>query len=475
MRPHDMSPEEFRKHGYEIVDWIAGYLSHTRDYPVVPAMRPGDLIDRLPAAAPELPESMDAILADFNHLILPALNHWNHPRFHAYFSVSASAAGILGEMLTAAVNVNGMLWKSCPAAVELEEVTLAWLRQWIGLPPEFFGMIHDTASSSTFHALGAARVVADPDLRRRGSTPGFTVYCSEHAHSSIEKGALALGFGQENVIKVPCDAGFRMRPELLSAAIAAGRAAGQRPCCVVSTVGTTSVTSVDPVAEIQAIAEREGLWHHIDAAYGGVAAMLPENRWMLAGAECADSLVVNPHKWLFTPIDLSAFYCRRPDALREAYSLVPPYLASADDPRAVNLMDYRVTLGSRFRALKLWFVMRSFGYEKVCAIIRDHIAWAHELALAIAADARFEVVAPAPMSLVCFRFRGSDADNQRLIEMVNESGQAFLAGNRLNGQWVIRFAIGNLGTTREDIFSTWARIQTLTAAGWPGQSEPVDG
>ena len=465
MRPHDMSPEEFKKYGYEIVDWIAEYLSHTRDYPVVPAMQPGDLIDKLPTAAPEQAEPMDAILADFDKLIVPALNHWNHPRFHAYFSVSASAAGILGDLLAAAVNVNGMLWKSCPAAVELEEVTMSWLRQWLGLPPEFFGMIHDTASSSTFHALGAARVMADPDLRQRGSTPGFIVYCSEHAHSSIEKGALALGFGQENVRKVHVDDAFRMRPEHLAATIAADRASGLRPCCVVSSVGTTSVTSVDPVAEIQTIAEREGLWHHVDAAYGGVAAMLPENRWMLRGAERADSLVVNPHKWLFTPIDISAFYCRRPNALREAYALVPPYLASTGDPRAVNLMDYRVPLGSRFRALKLWFVMRSFGYERVCAIIRDHIAWAKELAAAIEADARFEVVAPTPMSLVCFRYKGTDEENQRLIDLVNQSGQAFLAGNRLNGKWMLRFAIGNLGTTREDVFSTWTKIQSLTGAG----------
>ncbi|MBI5280778.1 MAG: amino acid decarboxylase, partial [Candidatus Solibacter usitatus] len=372
-----------------------------------------------------------------------------------------SGAGILGEMLAAAVNVNGMLWQSCPAAVEVEQVVMGWLRQWLGLPEGFFGMIHDTASSSTLHAIGAARAAADPGLRELGGAPGLVLYTSAHAHSSVEKGALALGLGQENVRKIGVDSEYRMSPALLEAAIGKDREAGKRPFCVVSTVGTTSVTSVDPVAQIQDVAEREGLWHHVDAAYGGGAAMLDENRWMLAGAERADSLVFNPHKWLFTPIDCSAFFCRRPEALKLAYSLTPPYLASRQNPRAVNLMDYRIPLGSRFRALKLWFVMRSFGRDKVCAVIRSHIAWARELAAAIEADRRFEVVAPVPMSLVCFRFRGTDDDNRRLLERLNESGAAFSSGNVLDGRFVLRIAIGNLGTTREDVFMTWEKIREL--------------
>lgn len=459
MRPHDLSPEEFKKYGYQVVDWIAGYLDKTGDYPVVPRMAPGELMDALPASAPEQGEPMERILEDFERLIVPAVNHWNHPRFHGYFSVSASGAGILGEMLASALNVNGMLWKSCPAAVELEQVAMGWLRQWVGLPEEFFGIIHDTASSSTLHAIGAARAAADPELRREGSSRGLVLYTSEHAHSSVEKGALSLGVGQSNVRKIGVDSEYRMRVDLLEQAIAADKAAGRRPFCVVSTVGTTSVTSVDPVARVQEVADREGLWHHIDAAYGGVAAMLPENRWMLEGAERADSLVMNPHKWLFTPIDLSAFYCRRPDALRAAYSLVPPYLASKDDPRAVNLMDYRIPLGSRFRALKLWFVMRSFGHEKVCEIVRDHIGWARELEAAVRAEPRFEVSAPVPMSLVCFRMKDrSDEENKALMERVNESGEAFLSGNQLDGRFVMRLAIGNLGTTREDVFRSWAAV-----------------
>ena len=465
MRPRDLSPEEFRKYGYEVVDWIARYLDQTGEYPVAPRVRPGDLVDALPASAPAEGEPMERILEDFDKLVVPAVNHWNHPRFHGYFSVSASGAGILGEMLAAALNVNGMLWKSCPAAVELEQVVMSWLRQWLGLPEEFFGIVHDTASTSTLHAIGAARAMADEGLREEGAAPGLVLYTSEHAHSSVEKGALALGLGRRNVRKIGVDGEYRMRPELLAAAIAADRAEGRRPFCVVSTVGTTSVTSVDPVAAVQEIAEGEGLWHHIDGAYGGVAAMLAENRWMLEGAERADSLVVNPHKWLFTPIDFSAFYCRRPDVLRKAYSLVPPYLASQENPRAVNLMDYRIPLGSRFRALKLWFVMRSFGYEKFCAVIRDHIAWAKELADVVAAHPLFEVAAPVPMSLVCFRLKAGDEASKALLEKVNESGEAFLSGNVLDARYVLRIAIGNLGTQREDVFRSWAAVRTLAEQG----------
>lgn len=459
----DMNSAEFRRYGHEVVDWIADYLENNRALPVMPRMQPGALEDALPAEAPEDGEPMEQILADFRSLILPAVNHWNHPRFHAYFSVSASAPGILGEMLTAALNTNGMLWQSSPANTELEMVVMRWLRQWLGLPESFFGMIHDTASISTMHALAAARLAAEPRVREDGAPRDLVVYTSEHAHSSVEKGALALGMGQKQVRKVATDAEFRLRPDLLREAIAADRAAGLRPCCVVSTVGTTAVTSVDPVAEVQAIAEAEGLWHHIDAAYGGPAALLPEMRWMLDGAERADSIVVNPHKWLFTPIDLSAFYCRRPEVLREAFSLVPSYLRTGQDARAVNLMDYGVPLGRRFRALKLWFVMRWFGRRKVERILRSHIEWARELAGEIQADPRFELCAPTPLSLVCFRLKAGDEENRRLVDRVNESGEAFLAGNVLGGRYMLRLAIGHVRTTREDVWTVWERIRRLAS------------
>lgn len=461
MREFDLPPEEFRRLGHEMIDWVADYLNDTRRFPVEPNVEPGALVEALPKSAPDDGEPMERIFDDFQRLVLPAVNHWNHPRFHAYFSVSASGPGILGELLTAALNTNGMVWKSSPANTELELVVMSWLRQWIGLPDSFFGMILDTASMSTLQAIAAARVAAEPETRVKGAPRDLVLYTSIHAHSSVEKGALSLGVGQDNVRKIGVDAEYRMRPELLEEAIAADRSAGLRPFCVVSTVGTTSVTSVDPVRDIQRIAAREKLWHHVDAAYGGTAAILDEYRWMLDGAEEADSLVVNPHKWLFTPIDLSAFYCRRPEILREAFSLVPSYLRTDEDGRAVNLMDYGIPLGRRFRALKLWFVMRWFGRRRVQRILREHIRWAHEVAEAMRSDPRFEVVAPVPLSLVVFRRKGTDEDNHRLLADLNSSGLAFSSGSVLDGRFVLRLAIGNLGTTRDDVFAVWEKLKEL--------------
>lgn len=454
-----MPPEEFRQAGYAVVDWITDYLKNIRDYPVLAQVNPGDLIDRLPLSAPETGEPIEAILDDFRREVVPAITHWNHPRFMAYFSVSGSAPGILGEMLAAAINTNHMVWKSNPAATELEQVALDWLRQWIGLPPEFFGIIYDTASVSTMHAIAAAREFADPEARTAGASRDLTLYTSEQAHSSVEKGAIAIGVGQNNVRKIAADGEFRMRADLLREAIAADRAAGKRPFCVVATVGTTSTTSIDPVPEIADIAAENGLWLHVDAAYGGSAAVADEFRHVLNGAERADSLVTNPHKWLFTPMDLSAFYTRRPDILKRAFSLVPEYLKTADNPRALNMMDYGVPLGRRFRALKLWFIMRYFGREGVAANIRNHVAWARELAGQIAAHPCFEVAAPVPFSLVCFRYRGSDDDNRALLERLNATGKVFLSHTALNGRFTIRLAIGNIGMTRDDVQEVWKLIQ----------------
>jgi aromatic-L-amino-acid decarboxylase len=457
----DMPPDEFRRAGYEVVDWIANYLAGIRDYPVLTRNRPGDLIDALPVSAPEHGEPIDRILADFREHIVPDVTHWNHPRFHAYFSVSASAPGILGEMLTAALNVNGMVWKSCPATTELEQVTMSWLRQWLGLSEDWFGLIYDTASISSFHAIAAAREAAFPEARIEGATGNGVLYTSEHSHSSIEKGAIALGVGQRNVRNIGTDAGFRMRPDLLEAAIKQDLANGRKPFCVVATVGTTSTTSIDPVPAIADIAGRYGLWLHVDAAYGGSACVVPEFRHYLAGVERADSMVMNPHKWLFTPIDLSVLYTRRPEILRRAFSLVPEYLKTAEDPRALNLMDYGVQLGRRFRALKFWFVLRYFGHERISEIIRYHVQLAQELAGWIEADSRFEISAPHPFSLVCFRLKAGDAANRRLMDAVNASGIAFLSHTVLNGQFVLRLAIGNIKVTREDIELTWKALQDL--------------
>lgn len=457
----DMSPKALRDWGAEFSKWIAYYVYGLGQEPVFPRVKPGDMTARLQQHAPEDGEPMDLIFHDFKDKIMPAVNHWNHPRFHAFFSVSASGPGILAEMLTAALNTNGMLWKSSPANTELEMVVMKWLREWIGLPESFFGMIHDTASTSTMHAIAAARMAADPDLREKGARQGLVLYTSEYAHSSVEKGALALGMGRENVRKIAADSEFRMRVDLLRKAIRDDLNAGKTPACVVSTAGTTAVTSVDPIREIQQVASSHGIWHHVDAAYGGSAAILPEMRWILDGAERADSLVMNPHKWLFTPMDCSAFYCRRPEVLQEAFALVPPYLRTEEDPRAINLMDYGVPLGRRFRALKLWMVMRYFGRKKAEAIIRSHIAWAKELTGWVEADERFEICAPTVFSLVCFRMKASDEVNQKLVDRINESGVAFLAGNVLNGQFVIRLAIGNIRTEHSDIEMVWQHIQAL--------------
>ncbi len=454
-----MPVEEFRRAAHDAVDWIADYLDHIRDLPVLPLVEPGALTALLPHSGPEAGEPIERILEDFRNLIVPANTHWNHPRFHAYFSVSASGPGIIAEALTAALNVNGMLWKASPAATELEQVTLGWLRQWLQLPETFFGIIHDTASVSTMHALAAAREMLDPDGRTRGASGNLTVYTSEQAHSSVEKGAIAIGFGQDNVRKIPVDAEFKMRCDLLEAAIEEDLRNGKKPCCVVPTVGTTGTTSIDPVAEVGAIATRYGMWMHVDAAFGGPAAILPELRHILNGVETAHSLVVNPHKWMFTPIDCSVLYVSRPDILRRAFSLIPEYLRTAQDTDAVNFMDYSVALGHRFRSLKLWFVMRYFGREGIASIIRSHIAWTQLLAIEVNAHPSFEVVAPVPLSLLCFRYKGSDEQNRALLDAVNESGVAFLSHTVLHGRFVLRLAVGNVRTTQADLADVWRTIQ----------------
>jgi len=454
-----LPPEEFRKIAHEVVDWMADYLAHVERYPVLPRVKPGELVDSLPACGPEHGEAMSAILEDFRRQIVPAATHWNHPGFMAYFAISASGPGILGEMLSATLNMNGMLWKTSPAVVELEQVTLDWLRRWIGLAGPQFGIIFDTASTSSMHAIAAAREMVAPEVRTGGGGAGLVIYTSEQAHSSIEKGAIAIGIGQKNVRKIPVDADYRMRPDLLAAAIEHDRAAGLRPFCVVATVGTTSTTSIDPVESIAPIAERHDLWLHVDAAYAGVAAIAPEFQYILKGCDRADSLVVNPHKWLFTPVDLSVLYTRRPEILRRAFSLVPEYLRTAEDPRAVNYMDYGVPLGHRFRALKLWFVLRYYGREGIAQMIRNQIGWAQEFARQVDADDRFERTAPAPFSTVCFRLKGTDEENQALLDRVNATGEVFLSHTVLHGGYTLRLAIGNMGTTRAHVQRAWELVK----------------
>jgi aromatic-L-amino-acid decarboxylase len=461
-----MQSEEFRAAAHQAVDWMADYLRDVGDYPVLAAVKPGDLIHQLPASGPEHGESMDQILRDFRELILPGVTHWNHPRFFGYFSNSASGPGILGEMLAAALNVNHMLWKSGPSPTELEQVTLSWLRQWLGLPAEFFGMIHDTASTSTMHAVIAAREAVVGEVRLTGEFPLLVLYTSEHANLSVDRAALAAGVGLHNIRHIPIDEAFRMRPEALAAAIEQDLRVGKKPFCVVPTLGTTSSASADPLPAIAEIARRYGLWLHLDAAYAGPAAILEEYRHILDGAALADSLVLNPHKWLFTPMDLSVLYTRRPEVFSRALSLeeTPAYLKNTMEESAVNFSSYSVALGRRFRALKLWFVLRSYGREGIAKLLRGHIRMARELGEEIGKDPHFELAAPVEFSLVCFRLKASDERNRELLESINATGHAFLTGTTLNGKFVLRVAIGNIATTSEDIASTWSRIREFAAA-----------
>jgi len=454
-----MSPEEFRKAGHQVVDWLADYLADPTQYPVLSRNQPGQLIDALPPSGPEAGEAWDQIFQDFERHVVPAVTHWNHPGFMAYFANTASPPGILGEMLAAGLNTNGILWKSSPAVTELEQVALSWLRQWMGLTDEWFGVIHDTASTGVMHALAAARQAVAPEIRSTGQSAPLTVYCSEQAHSSVEKGALAIGVGQPNVRKIAVDSAFRMRADLLEQAIEEDLGAGKKPFCIVPTVGTTATASIDPVRECAKLAQRYCLWLHVDAAYAGSAAVAPDYHWLLDGAEQADSLITNPHKWLVTPVDLSVLYTRRPEVLRAAFSLIPEYLRTAENPRALNYMEYGIPLGRRFRALKLWFILRTYGRQKLTEMIREQISWAAELSKQVEADPNFELAAPQMLSVVCLRYKGTDEENRAILDRVNATGEIFLSHASLHGRYVIRVAIGNLGTTRATVQRAWELIQ----------------
>ena len=476
----DMSAEEFRHYGHQLVDWIAEFLANISDLPAFPSVRPGDIRDNLPASPPIKGEPMEEILADVDRVIMPGMTHWNHPRFFAYFTSSGSAPGILGELLSAAFNVNSMLWQSCPAATELEQVTLDWLRRMIGLPPEFFGIIYDGGSISTFHAIAAAREqvpglnVREHGLTGRSDAPRLRIYTSEQGHSSIDKAALALGLGLAGVRRVAVDDEYRMNPQALAEAIAEDRRAGVLPFCVVATVGSTSCTSIDPVPAIADVCESEGLWLHVDAAHGGAAAVVREMRHVLDGCWRADSIVINPHKWLFVQMGLSVLFTRKPDVLRRAFNLVPEYLKTDQGDDAVNFMDYGIPLGRNFRALKLWFSLRYFGVEGIAARIREHIELARRFAEQVDAHPEFERLAPAPLSTVCFRAhpRGMDDEtalddlNERLLQAINQTGEAFLSHTRLRGRFTIRMVISHLRTNEEQINRVWAlaveKLRALT-------------
>jgi aromatic-L-amino-acid decarboxylase len=470
----DIPADQFRAAMHRVADLAADYLERVADYPVLPKVRPGDVRLALPPTAPRDPEPLQAVLDDYRRLIEPNVTHWNHPGFMAYFGITGSGPGILGEALAAALNVNGMLWRTGPAVTELEEVVTDWLRQMLCLPADFRGHINDTASMSSFLALAVARHRAPGlEIRERGMAgraelPPLVVYASDQAHSSIDKAVIALGLGLANLRKVPSDAAFRMDPVALQTMIAEDRAHGRLPIAVVATAGTTSTTSVDPLSAIAEVCRREAVWLHVDAAYGGSAAICPELRAMFDGIEQADSIVVNPHKWLFTPVDCSVLFVRDVAELRAAFSLVPEYLRT-DEEGVTNLMDYGLQLGRRFRALKLWMVIRAFGVSGLRDRIRFHCSLAQELAGWVRNEPGFAVVAPVPFSVVCFRVvRGSSGEeqdrlNERVLAEVNAAGPVFLSHTRLGGRLVLRVAIGNLRTTRRHVETAWELIRAAAA------------
>jgi aromatic-L-amino-acid decarboxylase len=454
--------------------WIEEYLAHPEAHPVLSSVRPGEIAARLPARAPDEPEAFERILEDFETVILPGITHWNHPRFFAYFATSAAPAAIAAEALAATLDVKAMLWRTSPAATELEQVTMKWLGQLIGAPAAWTGIIYDTASIAGFTAIATAREALDLGIRERGMTgrdlPRLRVYITEHTHSHVEKAAIALGIGQENVVRVPCDAAFRMLPERLDECIAADLAAGHKPLCIVATVGTTSITSVDPVPAIAKVARNYGVWLHVDAAYAGMAAMVPEYAHLLDGVEDADSLVVNPHKWMFVPMDLSVLFVKDEAMIRRAFSLVPEYLTTTDGD-VVNYMDYGLQLGRRFRSLKLWFVLRHLGANGIRARLRGHIELAQIFASWVVSDPDWELLAPHPLSVVCFRYAPNGRDpatydelNAKLLDAVNATGTLFISHTKIHGTYALRLAIGNVRTQRSDVELAWSVLAERAAA-----------
>jgi aromatic-L-amino-acid decarboxylase len=468
----DMPVEDFRAYGHQLVDWIADYFDRPEATRVTPNVEPGFLKAVLPDSAPSDGEDMANILADVDRFIMPGMTHWNHPAFHAYFNSSGSGPGVLGELLGSAFNVNCMLWESCPAATELEEVTLGWLRKLLGLPEDYWGVVYDGASTGNLCAIAAARAQLGMDIREQGlagrtDLPRLRIYTSRDAHSSVDKGALTLGLGMTGVRKIDVDGAFRMRVDLLEQAIEEDRAAGFVPFCVVGTVGTTSTTAIDPIAKIAEICEAENLWLHVDAAYAGTAALVPEIRHVLDGCDRADSVLLSTHKWLFVPLNLCAFYTRKPELLKDAFSLIPEYLRTAHDDAVTNYMDYGVELGRRFRALKLWFVLRYFGANGLIDRIREHVRLGQLFAEWIDAHPEFTRMAPTPLSTVCFcgthsgfvNVESINTLNRKLMAAVNQSGKAYITHTMLDDRFVLRFVVSHLRTTEDHVRLGWEVIQ----------------
>jgi len=471
-KKEELTPEELKEKGYRVFDLIESYFQKLESFPVLPKVKPGDIKNNLPASPPESGEDFETILKDVEDIIIPGITHWNHPHFHAYFNSTSSSAGIFAELLSATFNSNGMLWKTSPALTELEEVTLNWFKNLLDLPENFWGIIYDTASVSSMHAIAAARERTGLEIRTKGMAgraklPKLILYTSEQAHSSIDKGAITLGIGSENVRKIPVDNKYRMLPSFLKKAIQKDKDAGLLPFCVVATVGTTSTTSIDSIAKIAEITGEEGLWLHVDAAYAGPAAILPELKFIFNGIEMADSVVINPHKWFFLPVDISILYIKHPQILKQAFSLTAEYLKTNEDSDVINYMDYGIQLGRRFRALKLWFVMRYFGKKGLINILRNHIAWAKEFESLILSNKEMETMAPVNFGTVTFRFIPSflktdeeiNAFNERLLNEVNTEGKIFISHTKLNGKFTLRFVVGGIRMEKKHVVEAWDILQ----------------
>src|SRR5437667_4094251 len=468
----DTPPEEFRKQLHELADWIADFREHLEQLRVAPNDNPGTLRAKLPERAPEEAEPFAKILSDVDRIIVPGMVHWSHPMFLGYFGWTSTAPGILGEILSAPLNVNAMTWRTCPAATELETAVIDWLREWIGLSDEFDGVVYDTASVGIMHALAVAREDAAPATRKLGLTdrdlPRFRIYTSDQAHSAAEKAAIALGLGEENVIRVPSDDQFRMDVNSLGHNVAQDRQNGFQPMAVVATVGTTATASVDAIPEIAKICREEKIWLHIDAAYGGGFAIVSEYKWLSNGWELADSVVINPHKTVFVPFDFSVLYVRGLERLRRVFMLVPEVLRGDTIEGEKNYMDYGIQLGRRFRALKAWVIWRSLGRAGVVAGLREQIRLANLFAGWIKKDDRFELSAEPSMGVVCFRFIGADEKkldqlNSNIVERINASGRAYLTQTKLRGRTVIRIGLGNVLTTAEHLRKGWEIVRNTAA------------
>lgn len=466
-----MDSNEFRRHAHAMVDWMADYIDTLESRPVRSATAPGQIAEALPAKGPETGEPMDEIFSDFRSLIVPGMTHWQHPMFMAYFPANSSWPSVLAEMLTATLGAQTMSWETSPAAAELEGRVMEWLRDWLGLPGEFTGVIQDTASTATLCALLSARERATGfETNRRGFTgQRFAVYCSGEAHSSVEKAVRIAGLGSQALRKIAVDENFAMRPQALAAQIETDLAAGILPLCVVAALGTTSSTAIDPIAAIGEICSEQGIWLHVDAAYAGTALLLPEFRWMLGTAEHIDSFVVNPHKWMATNFDCSAYYVRDAETLVRSFEIQPEYLKTRVDTQVRNYRDWGIQLGRRMRALKLWFVMRSFGLEGLKAMLRRHIEYGQWLAETIDADPAFERLAPAPLNCVCFRWLPAGVDdehaieqaNQRLLAEIQDSGALYLTHTRLDGRYALRIVPGQTRVERRHVEAAWALIERL--------------